>query len=70
MRSTNSGKRSQARLSRPCRTAFSSYHGKVHNSDITINPRCAYREMLLDSASTGHANIGLESQTKRRHSPK
>ena len=36
------------------------------DADITINPQCAYRELLLDSASTGHANIGLESKQKKK----
>ena len=42
-----------------------SYRNKK-SDDITINPKCAYREILLDSASTGHANIGLESEQKKK----
>ena len=36
------------------------------DTDIKINPKCAYREILLDSASTGHANMGLESKQKKK----
>lgn len=41
------------------------FTNKKSNS-ITINPKCAYRELLLDSASTGHATIGLESQQRKK----
>lgn len=60
MRANNSGKRHNARLSR---SAYSSYHGCVHNTKITAKPKCAFNNALMDSVSIGHAVFSFDVDT-------